>query len=51
MLLSPILFTNLLVTGIGFINELCIVKALGGEIKVETHSGEGTIFIIQHPVE
>jgi signal transduction histidine kinase len=37
-------------TGLGLSMSYDIVKAHGGEIKVETHPGEGTIFIIQLPV-
>ena len=37
-------------TGLGLSLSYDIVKAHGGEIKVETKEGEGTIFIIQLPV-
>ena len=36
-------------TGLGLSMSYDIVKAHGGEIKVETHHGEGSIFIIQIP--
>ncbi len=37
-------------TGLGLSLSYDIVKAHGGELKVETKEGEGTIFIIQLPV-
>jgi signal transduction histidine kinase len=37
-------------TGLGLSLTYDIVKAHGGEIKVETKEGEGTIFIIEMPV-
>ena len=37
-------------TGLGLSLSYDIVKAHGGEIKVETKEGEGTTFIIQLPV-
>jgi signal transduction histidine kinase len=37
-------------TGLGLSLSYDIVKAHGGEIKVETKEGEGTTFIIQIPV-
>ena len=37
-------------TGLGLSLSYDIVKAHGGEIKVETKEGEGTEFIIQLPV-
>jgi signal transduction histidine kinase len=37
-------------TGLGLSMSYDIVKAHGGEIKVETKEGEGTKFIIQLPV-
>ena len=37
-------------TGLGLSLSYDIVKALGGEIKVETKEGEGTEFIIQLPL-
>ncbi len=36
-------------TGLGLSLSYDIVKAHGGELKVETKEGEGTIFIIQLP--
>ena len=36
-------------TGLGLSLSYDIIKAHGGEIKVETREGEGTIFIIQLP--
>jgi signal transduction histidine kinase len=36
-------------TGLGLSLSYDIVKALGGEIKVESKEGEGTVFIIQLP--
>ena len=36
-------------TGLGLSLSYDIVKAHGGEIKVETKEGEGTVFIIQLP--
>ena len=36
-------------TGLGLSLSYDIVKAHGGELKVETRDGEGTIFIIQLP--
>jgi len=36
-------------TGLGLSLSYDIIKAHGGEIKVETKEGEGTIFIIQLP--
>ena len=36
-------------TGLGLSLSYDIVKAHGGEIKVETKEGEGTTFIIQLP--
>ncbi len=38
-------------TGLGLSLSYDIIKAHGGEIKVETKEGEGTIFIIQLPVK
>ena len=37
-------------TGLGLSLSYDIIKAHGGEIKVETREGEGTIFIIQLPI-
>ena len=37
-------------TGLGLSLSYDIVKAHGGEIKVETKEDEGTIFIIQLPI-
>ena len=37
-------------TGLGLSLSYDIVKAHGGEIKVETKEGEGSEFIISHPV-
>ncbi|MEO8112398.1 MAG: ATP-binding protein [Ginsengibacter sp.] len=37
-------------TGLGLSLPYDIIKANGGEIKVETKEGEGTTFIIQLPV-
>jgi two-component system NtrC family sensor kinase len=37
-------------TGLGLSLAYDIVKAHGGEIKVETKEGEGSTFIIQLPV-
>ena len=37
-------------TGLGLSLAYDIVKAHGGEIKVETNEGEGTKFIIQLPI-
>jgi signal transduction histidine kinase len=37
-------------TGIDIIFNNDIVKAYGGEIRVETKEGEGTLFIIQLPI-
>ena len=37
-------------TGLGLSLSYDIIKAHGGEIKVETKEGEGTEFIIQLPV-
>ena len=37
-------------TGLGLSLSYDIVKAHGGEIKVETKEGEGTAFLIQLPV-
>ena len=37
-------------TGLGLSLSYDIVKAHGGEIKVETREGEGTTFIIQLPI-
>ena len=37
-------------TGLGLSLSYDIIKAHGGEIKVETKEGEGTIFIIQLPI-
>ncbi|HRH50743.1 MAG TPA: ATP-binding protein [Panacibacter sp.] len=37
-------------TGLGLSLSYDIIKAHGGELKVETKEGEGTIFIIQLPV-
>ena len=37
-------------TGLGLGLSYDIIKAHGGEIKVETKEGEGTEFIIQLPV-
>ena len=36
-------------TGLGLSLSYDIVKAHGGEIKVETHEGEGANFIVQLP--
>ena len=36
-------------TGLGLSLSYDIVKAHGGEIKVESKEGEGTVFIIQLP--
>jgi signal transduction histidine kinase len=38
-------------TGLGLSLSYDIVKAHGGELKVETKEGEGSEFIIQIPVE
>jgi signal transduction histidine kinase len=37
-------------TGLGLSVSYDIVKAHGGELKVETKEGEGSIFIIQLPI-
>ena len=37
-------------TGLGLSLAYDIVRAHGGELKVETQEGEGSIFIIQLPV-
>ena len=37
-------------TGLGLILAYDIIKAHGGEIKVETKEGEGSEFIIQLPI-
>ncbi len=37
-------------TGLGLSLSYDIIKAHGGEIKVETEEGEGTAFIIQLPI-
>jgi len=37
-------------TGLGLSLSYDIVKAHGGELKVETKQGEGSVFIIQLPV-
>ncbi len=37
-------------TGLGLSLSYDIIKALGGEIKVETKEGEGAQFIIQLPL-
>jgi signal transduction histidine kinase len=37
-------------TGLGLSLSYDIVKAHGGELKVETKEGEGTVFIIQLPI-
>ena len=37
-------------TGLGLSLSYDIIKAHGGEIKVETKEGEGTTFIIQLPI-
>ncbi len=37
-------------TGLGLSLSYDIVKAHGGEIRVETNEGEGTDFIIQLPL-
>ena len=37
-------------TGLGLSLSYDIMKAHGGEIKVETKEGEGTVFIIQLPI-
>ena len=37
-------------TGLGLSLSYDIIKAHGGEIKVESKEGEGTVFIIQLPV-
>jgi len=37
-------------TGLGLSLSYDIIKAHGGEVKVETKEGEGTIFIIQLPI-
>jgi two-component system, NtrC family, sensor kinase len=37
-------------TGLGLSLSYDIVKAHGGELKVDTREGEGTTFIIQIPV-
>ena len=36
-------------TGLGLSLSYDIVKAYGGELKVETKEGEGSVFIIQLP--
>ena len=38
-------------TGLGLSLSYDIIKAHGGEIKVETKEGEGTEFIIQIPIK
>jgi len=38
-------------TGLGLSLSYDIIKAQGGEIKVETKEGEGTTFIIQIPIQ
>ncbi len=38
-------------TGLGLSISYDIITAHGGEIKVETKEGEGTVFIIQLPVK
>jgi len=49
---SPVLFSSSTGegTGLGLSLSYDIVKAHGGEIKVETKEGEGAEFIIQLPV-
>ncbi|MEP6467213.1 MAG: ATP-binding protein, partial [Parafilimonas sp.] len=37
-------------TGLGLSLSYDIIKAQGGQIKVETKEGEGTTFIIQLPI-
>ena len=37
-------------TGLGLSLSYDIVKAHGGEIKVETNEGRGSIFVIQIPI-
>ena len=37
-------------TGLGLSLSYDIIKAHGGEIKVESKEGEGTVFIIQLPI-
>jgi len=37
-------------TGLGLSLSYDIVKGHGGELKVETKEGDGTVFIIQLPV-
>lgn len=37
-------------TGLGLSLSYDIIKAHGGEIKVETEEGEGSVFIIHLPV-
>jgi two-component system, NtrC family, sensor kinase len=38
-------------TGLGLSLSYDIIKANGGELKVETKEGDGTIFIIQLPIQ
>ena len=38
-------------TGLGLSLSYDIVKAHGGELKVETKEGEGTVFTIHLPIE
>ena len=37
-------------TGLGLSLSYDIIKAHGGELKVETNEGEGSVFIVQLPV-
>jgi light-regulated signal transduction histidine kinase (bacteriophytochrome) len=47
---SPANANLITLKSIGIIFEYDIIKAHGGEIKVETKEGEGSEFIIQMPV-
>jgi len=38
-------------TGLGLSLSYDIVKAHGGELKVETKEGEGSVFVIQLPIQ
>ena len=38
-------------TGLGLSLSYDIIKAIGGEIEVESEEGEGTTFIVRFPVE
>ena len=47
---TPLCESAILGTGLGLSLSYDIVRAHGGELKVETKEGEGTEFIIQLPV-